>query len=246
MYNQNYNVNEATFQLEDRILTNYSGYNQLARFYNYCREHAAATNFYLDFANVEWFDSNLSALLLAMAYHLRERYGHTFSTDSKVIKERFDVLYRNGFMNGGAPTYDERDSTIPVRAFNIDDKDGFCEYIENALLAHRGMNEGLTPSVKEKIIDDLLEVFCNTHHHANTSAPFFVAGQYYPKSGILKFTMVDLGDGFLPRISKATNGKIDSEVDAILWALEGNSSKKALDNCPGGLGIRGMCYPEIG
>jgi hypothetical protein len=104
---------------------------------------------------------------------------------------------------------------------------------------HRGMPKDLTNELKEKINEDLLEVFCNTQFHANTEEPFFVGGQFYPKQGLLKFTMVDLGDGFLPRIKKAT-GNIDNDLDAILWALQGNSSKIVLEDCPGGLGIKNI------
>lgn len=230
-----------TFSLEDKIQTNYTGYNQLSRFYHFCLAQQTPSNFHLDFTNVEWFDGNLSALLLAMVYQLKKKFGHTVTTDAATIKQRFDVLFRNGFMNGGElPVYDDRESTIPIRAFKIDDSEGFCHYVDNELLTHRGMPESLTMGVKEKINEDLLEVFCNTHHHANTTDPFFVGGQYYPKQGFLKFTMVDLGDGFLPRINKATAGTIETHLDAVLWALAGNSSKKILDNCPGGLGIKDM------
>lgn len=229
-----------TFSLEDKIQTTYSGYNQLSRFYHFCLAHPTPTNFHLDFTNVEWFDGNLSALLLAMVYDLKKKFGHVVTTDADVIKERFDVLFRNGFMNGGVPFYDDRQSTIPIRAFQTNDSEGFCSYVFNDLLTHRGMPDSLTAELKEKINEDLLEVFCNTHHHANTNDPFFVGGQYYPRQGYLKFTMVDLGDGFLPRIKRATNGAITTNLDAILWALEGNSSKSVLDNCPGGLGIKHM------
>lgn len=102
------------FSLEDKIQTNYTGYNQLSPFYHSCLGHPTPSNFHLDFKDVEWFDGNLSALLLAMVYHLNKTYGHTVSTDAAKIKERFDVLFRNGFMNGGIPVYDDRESTIPI------------------------------------------------------------------------------------------------------------------------------------
>jgi hypothetical protein len=228
-----------TFNLEDKIVTNYSGYNQLSRFYNFCLGHPAKTKFHLNFRDVEWIDGNLCALLLAMVYSLNKKYDYIITSSPEIIKERFEVLYRNGFMHGGAPSKDDRNSTIPIRAFKINDKDGFCAYIGNDLLMHRGMPKDLTNELKEKINEDLLEVFCNTQFHANTEEPFFVGGQFYPKQGLLKFTMVDLGDGFLPRIKKAT-GNIDNDLDAILWALQGNSSKIVLEDCPGGLGIKNI------
>lgn len=228
------------FRLENKIVTNYSGYNQLARFYHFCLEQSKGINIHLDFSWVEWFDGNLCALLSAIIFQLKKTHQFSFSTDEKEIRNRFDILIRNGFVQTGTPSIDERKSTVPVKAFLCNDKEGFCKYVSNELLSHRGIPDNLTEELKERISDDLLEVFCNTNHHANTNDPFFVGGQYYPREGYLKFTMVDLGDGFLPRVIKATNGNIKNELEAILWALNGNSTKKALDQCPGGLGIKNM------
>lgn len=228
------------FRLEDKIITNYSGYNQLSRFYHFCLGQPSQSHIHIDFSWAEWFDGNLCALLWAIVFQLNKTHGHTFHTDEKEIRDRFDVLFRNGFFKSESPVYDDRQSTIPIHAFDCNDKDGFCKYVNNELLAHRGMPENLNAELKERINDDLLEVFCNTNHHANTKDPFFVGGQYYPRQGYLKFTMVDLGDGFLPRVQKATNGKISSNLAAVLWALQGNSTKKVLDHCPGGLGIKNM------
>ena len=233
-------VERKVFQLEDKIVTNYSGYNQLSKFYHFCLKQPAETSIHLDFANIEWFDGNLCALLWAIVYKLKGTHRHTFTADEKVIKKRFDVLFRNGFFQSSEPVYDDRQSTIPIQAFNCNDKEAFCNYVDHELLAHRGIPKSLNAELKEKISEDLLEVFCNTHYHANTTDPFFVGGQYYPFQGYLKFTMVDLGDGFLPRVKKATAGEITTNVDAILWALKGNSTKKILEHCPGGLGIKSM------
>ncbi len=233
-------MNKHSFQFEDKINTNYTGYNQLVKFYHFCQEKPPQSTIHLDFTNVEFFDGNLSALLLAITYKLNKINGHSFSADTEMIKNRFDVLYRNGLFKDDNPIKDDRESTVPIQFFETNDKEGFCEYVEKELLCHRGMPKEINNELKSKISDDLLEVFCNTHHHANTIDPFFVGGQYYPTSGVLKFTMVDLGDGFLPRILKATNGEIKDSLKSIEWALEGNSSKLALDHCPGGLGIKNM------
>lgn len=228
------------YSLEGYIKTGYGGYNKLCSFYHFCLGHPNGTHFSLDFTRVEWIDGNLCALLLAIVYHLNKTYGHTITTDMDVIKERFSVLLRNGFLKSEDYPHDDRQSTVPVEYFSPEDKEGFNNYLQYSLLTHRGMPSNLTDTLKEQIKEDILEVFCNTNHHANTQEPFFVGGQFYPKIGILKFTMVDLGDGFLPRIQKATQGKITDCLSSILWALEGNSSKNFLDNCPGGLGITSM------
>lgn len=228
------------YRLEDKITTGYSGHNQLSRFYHYCLSLPPKSHIQIDFTWADWFDGNLCALLWAIVYELNKKYGHIFSTDEKEIKDRFDVMFRNGFLSSLEDHgYDDRQSTVPVKAFDCNDKEGFCHYVSNELLSHRGMPE-LSEDLKDRIAEDLLEVFCNSHYHANTQDPVFVGGQYFPKSGVLKFTMVDIGDGFLPRVNKATNGSVATHLDAVLWALQGNSTKQVLDNCPGGLGIKNM------
>lgn len=230
----------TVFTLENEIKTNFSGYNQLTRFYHFCLTRPNDKIFHIDFSNINWVDGNMCALLWAMIYDLYKRNKQTFTADSDIIQRKFDVLMRNGFLNGDSPVVDDRQSTVPIRYFNCTDKEGFCDYINNNLLTHRGMPEHLDNAFKERISEDLLEIFCNTQFHANTLEPFFVGGQYYPTKRKLIFTMVDMGDGFLPRISRATNGAINNDLAAIAWALKGNSTKLALEKCPGGLGLKNI------
>ncbi len=222
--------------LEGSIETSYSGYLKLIRFYNECSEYFNH-RISLDLYRLNWIDANLCSLFEAILYKLNIENKLTFSTDFEFIKENFDVLLRNGFIQTENNVIDEQKSTIPSRNFELSDKEGFCKYIEQDLMEHRGMPQNLNKQLKEKIIEDLIEVFSNSHLHAETTLPFFVAGQYYPQSGVLKFTMVDLGEGFLPKIEKTTNGKVNSSLDAIAWALKGNTTKK---DAPGALGITGM------
>ena len=96
------------YKLEDKIVTNYSGYNQVARFYHFCLEQPKGSNIHLDFSWVEWFDGNLCALLSAIIYQLKKTHDFVFSADEKEITNRFDVLIRNGFVKTDSPVYDER------------------------------------------------------------------------------------------------------------------------------------------
>ncbi|MCC6372887.1 MAG: hypothetical protein IT236_17920 [Bacteroidia bacterium] len=230
--------NMTVVKLRDRIDTSYSGYRKLVEFFNTCRDFTNQT-IHIDFYHLDWIDANKSALLEAIMYKLNKENGLSFATDGSFLKEKFDVLFRNGFVKTGQKFEDDRMSTLPTGHFNCKDKNEFINYLEKHLMTHRGMPK-LATKLRDKIIEDLIEVFCNSGHHANTQDPFFGGGQYYPRAGCLKFTMVDLGDGFLPRIHAATKGQIDTSVDAINWALKGNSSKLALENTSGGLGIKGM------
>lgn len=227
-------------RLAGPIETSFSGYNQLAKFYHFCLGHPSQTLITLDFKEVDWFDGNLCALLGAICMKLNKDHGQTFHIAEEQIKDRFDILFRNGFLRTENPVTDNRQSTVPFQLFATQDKEGFCQYVENELLEHRGIRTALNDDLKEQICEDLLEIFSNTHLHANTQDPFFVGGQFYPRQKCLRFTMVDLGDGFLPRITKATQGQITSDLAAIKWAVAGNSSKWPLERCPGGLGLQNI------
>jgi len=154
-------------------------------------------------------------LLLAMIYSLSESNQLTFKTDYETIGKKFDILFRNGFLQQAKITFPEEslESAVKIQAFNPADKEGYAVYIEKRLLRHKGLPEGLDKKLKAKIFEDLLEVFCNTNHHANTGEPFFVGSQYYPKQGCLKYTMVDLSDGFFCCGYFSTADKFIAEID---------------------------------
>jgi hypothetical protein len=161
-----------------------------------------------------------------------------FSTDLNFVKERFNVLFRNGFLNNGEVIVDEQKSTITFMSFDPQDKHGFVNYIEKDLLCHRGMPK-LDKKTKDNIIDSLIEVFCNIQIHSQSKSSFFVCGQYYPQKGSLVFSIVDLGVGFLPAINIKTTGNINNSYDAIKWALKkGNTTKESKI---GGIGLFDLC-----
>ena len=224
-----------SIKLKHSIFTDFSGYKQLSSFY-----HSACTyeNTQLEicFRELEWIDANLSSLINAMLYKLNKERGLTFVTDPDIINDRFDVLCRNGLINTGKVLKDVQNSTLPNHQFEPNDKHGFVAYIEKHLFDHRGM-PNLSADLHNQIMDDMIELYSNINYHSNTTDPCFVCGQYYPRQGFLVFTLTDLGEGFLPKIKRKTYGVIDTSLDAIHWALKGNSTKV---EAPGGLGLKIM------
>jgi hypothetical protein len=52
---------------------------------------------------------------------------------------------------------------------------------------------------------------------------------------------VDLGVGFLKKISITTNGKVNNDRSAIIWATEGlNTTKDKIVFGPGGTGLKDL------
>jgi hypothetical protein len=225
--------NQPVIHLEDSLYTDYSGIKRLFNFYHQASEYYNTT-IYIDLYNLNWLDANLSALFGSILHKLSIENNLKFSTDINFLKEKFGVLFRNGFLYSDSTIIDEQKSTITFMNFSTTDKVGFVNYIENDLLTHRGMPD-LSAKTKEQIIDSLIEVYCNIQIHSKSENPFFVCGQFFPKKSCLVFSMVDLGIGFLPAINEKTKGEVCNSLEAIKWAItKGNSTKIKK---PGGKGL---------
>ncbi len=215
------------------IRTTLTGYTKLITFYENCRGYRNK-DILVSFDDLSWFDANMCALLKGIIHKLALENNLIFYVESSgTITEKFDILIRNGFLETLTAPRGKTGSEITLKGFRPSEDVAFLKYVENSLLAH----QSLTISEREKslLIDSFLEVFVNVEKHADTSHPIFACGQYYPNKHLLNFTLVDLGVGYLPPIREFTNGRVKDSRGAILWALEGNSSKKG---APGGLGLR--------
>jgi hypothetical protein len=222
---------------EDRIYTDATGIKQILKFFKECKEFKnCLVNINLD--NVEWFDGNLCAFLGAMLYRLTIENNLTFTMDASQVSAKFGVLFANNFLpiDQNLQQY-KIDSCLPFKGFYPKEKDEFYDYLDKDLFNHPAMPK-LEHDVKEKLIDDLSEVYGNIDKHAETEYPFFVCGQYYPFKNTLNFTISDLGVGFFKKISLIKPKEIQNCGDAILWALAGNSTK---EDAPGGSGLKNLC-----
>ncbi|HUX54048.1 MAG TPA: hypothetical protein VMV56_06520 [Williamwhitmania sp.] len=233
---------EYTITARNQIVgTSINGMLSLINYYHYAKQYRNCwINLNLD--GVNFIDANLSAFLYSIVYDLKNNFGVSTFIDFKSIGKDLNVLMRNGFTNHVAGNgyqfkpYDERDTTIPLMVFNQKNVDDYCDYIERDFLHQRGLRN-IRFNDKDRIIASYIEIFENVGLHANTNDPVFVCGQYFPKQGELKFTLVDLGDGFLKKIAEYTKGdeNITTASDAIHWAIAGHSTKIG---APGGTGLR--------
>jgi hypothetical protein len=225
----------------ETISTDFNGIISLLNFYNYAKQYQNITiNLNLD--GINFIDANLCAFLYAIIYKLRTSNRIRTYIDFHSLKKDLNVLIRNGFTNyiagnqSAFKPYDNRDTTIPLFHFSQSDADAYCNYIESDFLHQRGLRK-LRLIERDMIVSSYLEIFDNVGLHANTREPIFVCGQYFPYQCELKFTMVDLGEGFLRKIAEFTKDtiKITKGSDAVCWAVRGNSTKK---DAKGGTGLR--------
>ncbi|PZR24442.1 MAG: hypothetical protein DI539_00250 [Flavobacterium psychrophilum] len=214
------------------LKTEFGGVQRLYNFY-YEASQYHNEELYIDFKNLLFLDGNLCALFQSILYRLNKHNKLVFTTDFDFIKNKFDVLIRNGFIPLPNENGDNRNSTICLKQFDVAKPDEFIEYIQNDLMSHRGLN--LSEEETEKILYCFVEIFSNIELHSKTDEPFFACGQYFPENGVLKFSIVDIGNGFLPAISAKTNQEINTAYDSIIWALKEKNTTKL--NAPGGLGL---------
>jgi len=207
------------------ISTNHLGVGELLKFYSYASQ-LSYTSIKLTMWQVNNLDANLSCFLLAIIKKLSiERKIYVFVE----IPSHINVLYRNGFFNLVAKkntenVFDSRESVIPCKEFQTNEDDAFVNYLKRDFFSHRGLQH-LSGTKIMALRTAYIEIFNNVELHANIGN-LFTCGQYFPESGVLKFTLLDLGQGFLPKISKATNGDVTTDKQAIDWAvLPGHSTK---------------------
>lgn len=212
-----------TIKLEGEIVSNSQGINRILKYYSDASKYRN-TDIIVDCYDLEWIDANLAALLHAIDHRLLHENGVRVKADFTFLSQKFGVLFKNGWLQDDSiKIEDTHNTTIPCLCFKPTEDLAFCEYINRKLLCHKGVNI-IDDNLRRRILTDMAEIFNNTSRHARTTDPLFVCGQYYPHLNNFVFTMVDLGIGFLPPIQEFTAGKIQTDIDAIRWALEGNSS----------------------
>lgn len=226
---------EYTFSGE--LKTDLVGFKKLMHLYHIISRYKGST-LKLNFGNVNFFDANMSAILLAMLQKLEMDNKNKIVIDYDQIDANCDILRRNGFIShmqkNGEQVHDQRKSTVPLKTFKATQADDFVTYIEKDFLNHRGLDGHLSERVIDKIKESYLEIFSNVELHSETSRPLYTCGQYYPTKREFKFTVVDVGVGFLTNISKK-NKAISTYEAAIDWAIQGNSTKKG--KTKGGTGL---------
>ena len=193
------------------------------------------TDVHFDFSELQWIDGNMTAYLGAIVYKLNKENNLQFYVTGKGYESRLDVLFRNGFISDGNTERadDDKKTVVPLKMFTTDQVDEFCNYVRDKLMRHRGMS-ALEKELKDQITDDLIELIGNIEYHSHSDR-FFLCGQYYPQQKFLVFTITDLGVGFLPAIQIQTKGEIATDIQAIRWAISGNTTKK---ECGGGRALK--------
>jgi hypothetical protein len=209
-------------KLSGRFQTNSTGIERIMKFYDKVSIYHD-TEVFIDCYDLLWLDGNLTALMNALEHKISHQNNIQLTTDFEFLSDKFGVLFRNGWLQHDQYSKEDiEQTTIPCTQFHPNESEQFFKYISDKLMCHRGMPKVETP-LRLQIQNDLYEIYSNVFRHAQTQEPVFVCGQYYPQGRYFLFTMVDVGVGFLPPIRNFTGHEVVSDIDAIHWALKGNS-----------------------
>lgn len=133
--------NDISYQFkQSTIETNSIGVQEVLNFYAFANQFSYK-KVTLDLFNLNHFDANLSALLIAICLKLKIENKVSVYIE---IPNELNVLFRNGLLahlcgkgNDNSKYYDSRQSTITLKSFYLDDEDNFVEYLKKDFLSHR-------------------------------------------------------------------------------------------------------------
>lgn len=221
--------------LQQNIDTSYSAHNYLSEIANKVKT-TDADNIIIDFSNINFIAANQFAILGSIIDSCKPEHCTVNLADITPPKI-LDIIRRNDFGKYFKLSHivDKNNTVIPYRCFDVDD---IIEYEIHLTLSLFDRNDlpKMSPGVSDEIRDYLLEVFKNVKDHTSSSK-VYTCGQYFPKTSMLYFSLVDTGETIAYNVSEYHNKhSLSTPSSCLSWALE--SGNTTLDNgSPRGLGL---------
>ncbi|MEN4386153.1 ATP-binding protein [Streptococcus pyogenes] len=187
-----------------------------------------------DFSRTNWIDAEMT-VVLSMMFELALQTANEVTVMIEIMPEKVKtILQKNNFFpfyGIGEKLVDTFNTTITF----------FANTPSNDILIHEYIQEKVFAAIGNKISKDFLkevsycifEIVHNVRDHSESDR-FYICGQHYPKTGILRLAISDLGIG-LPAKVKQRNPHITSDIEAVEWAfVDGNTTKRRKE---GGVGL---------
>lgn len=191
----------------------------------------------IDMSNVNYVASNQFAVLGCIMDTSMRLGIHTELTIKGLSHNLRDLIRKNGFyQHFGLDKLPDRNNTvIPYRYFSVNEIEDYEKYLLLYLLNRKELPL-MTEMVKDIILDYLLEVFKNVIDHTS-SERIYTCGQYFPKSAMLYFTMVDAGETIPYNVENYfTKLGTPSPDNALFWAIQEGHTTVDEDG-PRGIGL---------
>lgn len=212
-----------------RLRSDPHGFARLARLHHEISPFSNAT-IHIDMSKLIWLDGHLSSALLIVIRRSQLK-GNTlqFANTNPTVKS---VLRRNGLFRNRME--DRARTTMPIREFGLEEAVEFSRYARQHF-SRREMPK-MSAALENKFYEGVDELFANSALHSNASIKLVVCGQFYPRTRVLDFSMVD-GGRSIPGSLRESGIVQQSDGDAIDWAMApGNTTRQG--DIPGGLGLK--------
>lgn len=234
MSNENF---RQIFYIEQNVQNSFSSHNNLCKL-AFDIQNTAATKICIDLSNTDFLAANLFPVLGSIFSAFADRNP---DSDAIIIigmkNSILDTAKKNGFCEhfGMKKIPDVHNNVIPYKKFLVDEINEYERYLTLNLFTRNDLPE-MSKDASDSIRDSLLELFKNVKDHT-TSSYIYTCGQYFPKSYILYFTIVDIGETIQYNVNRYHSiHKMSAPDSSLQWAMtEGNST--AITDRPRGIGL---------
>ena len=194
----------------------------------------------LDFSSLSWIDANLLAAFGAILEANIERVKIGYVQNS-IQLQIGKLLAKNNFGNYFQldKIIDTNDTIIEYKITNGDDIKEFAKYFKESVLLRKAMPH-LSDGLKDKILENVLEIFGNAPMHGGCKK-VFSCGQIFPQKNLIKFTIANTGHTIKENVIDYYAHELNKDTfpqKTISWATaENNSTKKIVNGKSVGLGL---------
>lgn len=228
--------NHIMIALQNDLQNSYNSYNDLCMF-AYQLNSVDLPNLTIDMSKVNFVAANLFSVIGCLLATYSDRKNGECSLRVSGMKPKIlDTIKKNGFCQhfGLEKLPDTNNTIIPYRIFETTE---ILEY-ERYLTINLFTRKDLPQSAKDdRIRDSLLELFKNVVDHTSCDR-IYTCGQYFPKSRMLFFTIVDMGETIPYNVTKYYNTLHESEApeNHLEWAIQSGTTT-SMEEKPRGLGL---------
>lgn len=226
------------FSIDCDLQNSYSSHERLCELANFL-DNASSWTIEIDFTNVNFIASNLFAVLGCLLGEHLDRYPNKEEIKIQGIREPIlQIIRKNGFcihFSNMTKLPDIHNTTIPYKIFKVTEIDEYERYLTLSLFARKDLPQ-MSKAVSDNIRDSLLELFKNVSDHTK-SKEIYTCGQYFPKSKMIYFTIVDAGNTIFGNVKRFHELRmLEIPKCCLEWAIgEGNTTLET--KTPRGIGL---------
>jgi len=192
-----------------------------------------------DFSNCIFLRHNAIAFIGGLIRSIQFARGRA-EVKWETLRPRIrQLLERNGFIqhfpppgysSSGTP---RSASSIPYREDISENRDGIMGYLKQEWLGTEWIQQHISADGRNAIVGAAWEIYANAFEHSSTRIGVFSCGQYYPKTRLLKLTVVDFGVGIPKNVRSFFNDVEIAPAAALEWAFKSGTTTKPERDCRG-------------